>query len=169
MKQSLDRMDNTVTAIPRTLTEYMDSFNTFCLSGIKLASLFETVFNDTPILLVALRFREACELMHDKCDKSTMMQKGEVIQPMTKLAPSLSQLRSRIDGHAKAHSRHESYAKQLESLSSAQSPNKQKLEQVEAKFQASAKDFAKEDSLLAEAMNEAQKMRVEVRGKRSLT
>ena len=164
MKQSLDRMENTVTAIPQTLGEYMDTFNTFCLSGIKLASLLETLFQDTPVLLVALRFREACEQMKEKCSKSTVVVKGEVVPPVTKkLAPSLSQLRGRIDSHAKALSKHESYAKQLESLSCAQSPNKQKLEQVENKFQTSAKDFAKEDAQLAEAMNEVHKMRVEVR------
>lgn len=165
MRQNLDRMESTVTAIPQTLGEYMDTFNTFCISGIKFASLLETVFQDTPILLVALRFREACEQMSDKCGKSTLMLKGEVVPPVTKkLAPSLSHLRSRIDSHAKALSKHESYARQLENLSSAQNPNKQKLEQVEGKFQASAKDFAKEDLQLAEAMNEVHKMRVEVSG-----
>ena len=156
-------MENTVNAIPPTLNEYMDFFNSFCISGMKLASLLETLFQDTPILLVALRFREACEQMSDKCDKSSLMLKGEIVPSVKKkLAPSLSQLRSHIDSHAKALSKHENYGKQLESLSSAQSPNKQKLEQVEMKFQTSAKDFAKEDAQLAEAINEEQKTRVEV-------
>ena len=156
-------MDSTVTAIPQTLTEYMDAFNSFCLTGIKFASLLETVFQDTPILLMALRFREACEQMNDKCSKSTLILKNEVVPPVKrKLAPSLSQLRNRLESHAKALSKHESYARQLENLSSMQNPNKQKMEQVEGKFQTSAKDFAKEDSQLAEALNEVQKMRVEV-------
>lgn len=163
MRQKLDRLENTVTAIPHTLGEYMDSFNSFCLSGIKFASLLETLFQETPIVLVALRFREACEQMNDKCGKSALMLKGEVVPPVTKkLAPALSQLRSRVDSHAKALSKQESYTKQLDSLNTAQSPNKQKLEQMEAKLQASLKDFSKEDSQLAEAMNEVQKMRVEV-------
>lgn len=163
MKQKLERMESTVTAIPQTLSEYMDSFNSFCLSGIKFASLLETLFQDTPILLVALRFREACEQMNDKCGKSALMLKGEIVPPvLKKLAPSLSHLRGKIESHAKALSKHESYSKQLENFSGAQSPNKQKLEQVESKFQASAKDFAKEDSQLVEAMNEVHKIRVEV-------
>lgn len=164
MRQNLDRIDSTVTAIPRTLGEYMDAFNAFCLSGVKFASLLETVLQDTPILLVALRFREACEQMNDKCNKSAMMLKGEIVPPVTKkLVPSLSQLRCRLESHAKALSKYENYAKQLENLSSAQNPSKQKLDQVESKFQASARDFKKEDSQLAEALNEAHKMRVEVR------
>lgn len=163
MRQNLDRMDITVSAIPQTLGEYMDAFNAFCLSGIKFASLIETVLQDTPILLVALRFREACEQMNDKCNKSAMMLKGEVVPPVTKkLAPSLSQLRNRLESHSKALLKHESHAKQLENLSSAQNPSKQKVEQVESKFRASAKDFSKEDSLLAEALNDMHKMRVEV-------
>lgn len=163
LRQKLDRMDSTVTAVPQTLGEYMDAFNAFCISGIKFASLLETLFHDTPILLVALRFREACEQLDEKCTKSSAMLKSEIVPPVTKkLAPSLSQLRSKIDSHAKALSKHENYAKQLESLTSLQNPNKQKLEQVETKFQVSAKDFAKEDSQLAEAMNEEHKMRVEV-------
>ena len=143
----------------------MEAFNSFCLSGIKFSSLLETLFQDTPVLMVALRFREACEQLNDKCSKSTVMLKGEMVPAVTKkLAPSLSRLRNRIDSHAKAMSKHETYVKQLENLGAAQSPNKQKLEQVEGKFQTSAKDFAKEDSLLAEAMNDVQKMRVEVSG-----
>ncbi len=164
VKQNLDRLENTVTAIPPTLAEYMEAFNSFCLSGIKFASLLETLFQDTPVLLVALRFREACEQMKEKCGKSTLVVKGEIIPPVTKkLAPSLSHLRGRIDSHAKALNKYESYARQLENLSCAQAPNKQKMEQVEMKFQTSAKDFAKEDGQLAEALNEVHKMRVEVR------
>lgn len=163
MRQNLDRMESTVTAIPQALGEYMECFNSFCISGIKLSSLLETMFQDTPVLLVALRFREACEQLNDKCSKSTLMMKGEIVPPVTKkLAPSLSKLRSRIDEHAKALSKHESHVKQLENMNSSQNPNKQKLEQLEAKFQASATDFAKEDAHLVEARNEVQKIRVEV-------
>ena len=163
VKQNLDRLDSTVSAIPQTLGEYMDTFNSFCLSGMKLASLLETLFQDTPVLVVALRFREACEQMKEKCGKSTVVIKGEMVPPLTKqLSSSLSNLRSRLDSHAKALSKHESYRKQLETLSCAQAPNKQKLEQVENKFQTSAKDFAKEDVQLAEALNDVHRMRVEV-------
>jgi len=163
MRQNLDRMESTVTAIPHALIEYMDNFNSFCLSGIKFASLLETMFQDTPVLLLALRFREACEQLNDKCVKSSMMLQGEVVPPITKkLAPSLSKLRSRIDSHAKALLKHESYVKQLEQLSSSQNPNKQKMDQVEAKFKASATEFSKEDALLVEARNDVQKIRVEV-------
>ena len=153
-------MENTVTAIPQTLGEYIDAFNSFCLSGIKFASLLETLFQDTPILIIALRFREACEQLNDKFSKSTLLLKGDVVSSVTKkLAPSLSRLRNRIDSHAKALSKHESHAKQLEG---AQNLNKQKLDQVESKFQASAKEYSQEDSLLAEARNEVYKIRVEV-------
>lgn len=164
MKQNLERMDHTVNAIPQTLGGYMDAFNAFCQSGVKLASLMETVLQDTPTLLLALRFREVCEQMNDKCKKSAMMLKGEVVPPVTtKLAPSLAHLRKRLESHAKAASKHEHYATQLESLGSAQNPSKQKLDQVESKFQAAANDFAREDSKLVEALNEVHKMRVEVR------
>ena len=163
MRQNLDRMESTVTAIPQALGEYLECFNSFCISGIKLSSLLETMFQDTSVLLVALRFREACEQLNDKCVKSTLVLEGEIVPPVTKkLAPSLSKLRSRIDDHAKAQSKHESHVKQLENLKLSQNPNKQKLEQLEAKFQASATDFAKEDTNLVEARNEVQKMRVEV-------
>lgn len=163
MRQKLDRMENTINALPQTMGEYMEAFSAFCVSGLKFASLLETVLQDTPVLLVTRRFREACEQLGDKAAKTTMSLKGEVIPCVNKLAPSLSHLRGRIDSHAKALSKHESYEKQLENLGNAQSPNKQKMEQVEAKFWASLKDFAKEDVQLAEALNEVKKMRVEVR------
>ena len=154
MRHMLERLESTVSALPPTLSEYLDAFNSFCLSGVKLASLLETLFQESPILLVALRFREACELLSDKCNKTGVMLKQDIVGPVKKLAPSLSKLRSRVDTHAKAASKHESYLKQLESLKLSLNPNRQKLEQVEQKFHASAEDFAKEDSKLAEALNE---------------
>ena len=162
MRHMLERLESTVSALPPTLSEYLDAFNSFCLSGVKLASLLETLFQESPILLVALRFREACELLSDKCNKTGVMLKQDIVGPVKKLAPSLSKLRSRVDTHAKAASKHESYLKQLESLKLSLNPNRQKLEQVEQKFHASAEDFAKEDSKLAGALNELHKMRVEV-------
>ena len=162
MRNMLERLESTLSAVPLTLSEYLDAFNSFCLSGVKLASLLETLFQETPILLVALRFREACELLGDKCNKSGVVLKQDIVSPVKKLATSLSKLRSRVDSHAKAASKHESYLKQLESLKLSLNPNKQKVDQVEHKFHASAEDFAKEDSQLAESLNELQKMRVEV-------
>ena len=162
MRQKLERMESTVSALPQALSEYLDSFNSYCLSGIKLASLLETLFQETPILLVALRFREACEQLSDKCNKSGVLQKQEIVGPVKRLAPALSKLRSQVESHAKTISKHESYLKQLEQLRSAQHPKKEKIEHVETKFHASAEDFAKEDSQLAEALNELHQLRVEV-------
>lgn len=158
----LERLESTLSAVPPALSEYLDAFNSFCLSGVKLASLLETLFQETPILLVALRFREACELLGDKCTKSGVVLKQDIVSPVKRLATSLSKLRSRVDSHAKAASKHESYLKQLESLKLSLNPNRQKVDQVEHKFHASAEDFAKEDSQLAEALNDLHKMRVEV-------
>lgn len=163
MKHKLERLESTVSAIPQTLNEYLEAFSAFCVSGIKLASLLETLFQETPVLLVALRYREACEKLNDKCTKSGLIVRQEVLPPVKKMAPSLSKLRSRLESHAKAVSKHESYSKQLESLQSSHNSNKQqKLEQLEHKFHSSAEDFAKEDGLLAEALNDFYKMRVEV-------
>lgn len=162
MRNMLERLESTLSAVPPTLSEYLDAFNSFCLSGVKLASLLETLFQETPILLVALRFREACELLGDKCNKSGVVLKQDIVSPVKRLATSLSKLRSRVDSHAKAASKHESYLKQLESLKLSLNPNRQKVDHVEHKFHASAEDFAKEDSQLAEALNDLQKMRVEV-------
>ena len=162
MRQKLERLENTVSAIPQTLNEYLDSFNAYCVSGIKLASLLQTLFQETPVLLVALRYGEAYEQLHDKSSKSGVVVQQEIVAPIKRISPALSKLRSRLDSHSKALSKHESYLKQLEQLQLSQNPNKQKLEQVENKFHSSAEEFAKEDALLAEALNELHKLRVEV-------
>lgn len=162
MRHKLERLETTVSAVPQSLGEYLDAFNSYCISGIKLASLLETLFQETPIWLVSLRFRESCEQMSEKCNKSGVLLRQEIVGPVKKIAPALSKLRSHLDNHAKAASKHESYLKQLEQLKSSGNPNKQKLEQVEHKFHTSAEEFAKEDSQLAEALNELQQLRVEV-------
>ncbi|XP_064399023.1 uncharacterized protein LOC135345540 isoform X2 [Halichondria panicea] len=164
LKQRVDRLDSTVTALPLAFTEYLEAFGSFCLAGIKLASLLETFFQDTPVLTIALRFREACELLGDKCSKSSLFLKQELVPPVRRFGPTLGVLRSRVETHAKVLSKHESYLKQLECLKSSQNPNRTKVEQVEEKFQNSALDFAKEDSKLAESLNEVSTMRIEVMG-----
>ncbi len=132
LKQRVDRLDSTVTALPLAFTEYLEAFGSFCLAGIKLASLLETFFQDTPVLTIALRFREACELLGDKCSKSSLFLKQELVPPVRRFGPTLGVLRSRVETHAKVLSKHESYLKQLECLKSSQNPNRTKVEQVRA-------------------------------------
>ncbi len=159
MKQNLERLESTVSAVPQAVGEYIDAFNAYCLCGVKLASLLETLFQETPILLVALRFREACEQLSDKSNKMGVLQKQEVVGPVKRIAPALSKLRSRVESHGKIISKHESYLKQLEQLKAANHPKKEKLE---TKFHSSAEEFAREDAQLAEALNELHQLRVEV-------
>ncbi len=159
MKQNLDRLESTVSAVPQALGEYVDAFNSYCLCGVKLASLLETLFQETPILLVALRFREACEQLGDKCTKMGVLQKQEVVGPVKRIAPALSKLRGRVESHGKVITKHESYFKQLEQLKDTHHPKKEKLE---SKFHASAEEFAREDAQLAEALNDLHQLRVEV-------
>ena len=130
LKHKLDRLESTVTALPQAFCEYVDAFGSFCLAGIKLASLLETVFQDTPVLLLALRFREGCELVGDKCSKSSLFIKQEVVPPVKKFGPALGVLRNRVETHARVLAKHESYLKQLESLKMAQNPSRMKVEQV---------------------------------------
>ena len=162
MKQKLDRLESTLSALPQVLSEYIDAFNTYCLYGIKLASLLETLFQETPILLVALRFREACEQLSDKSNKTGVLQKQEIVGPVKKMAPALSKLRSRVESHGKIIAKHESYRKQLEQIKLSHHPKKEKLEHIENKFHTSAEEFAREDAQLAEALNELHQLRVEV-------
>lgn len=130
LKQKLDRLDSTVTALPQAFCEYIDTFGAFCLAGIKLASLLETVFQETPILLLALRFREACEHLGDKCSKSSLFVKQEVIPPVKKFGPVLSMIRNRVETHAKVLGKHEMYFKQLESMKMSQNLSKTRVDQV---------------------------------------
>ncbi len=130
LKQRVDRLDSTVTALPLAFTEYLEAFGSFCLAGIKLASLLETFFQDTPVLTIALRFREACELLGDKCSKSSLFLKQELVPPVKRFGPTLGVLRNRVETHAKVLSKHESYLKQLECLKSSQNPSRSKVEQV---------------------------------------
>lgn len=130
LKQRVDRLDSTVTALPQAFTDYLEAFGSFCLAGIKLASLLETFFQETPVLTIALRFREACELLGDKCSKSSVLLKQDLVPPVKRFGPTLGVLRNRVETHAKSLSKHESYLKQLEILKSSQNPNRSKVDQV---------------------------------------
>ena len=159
----MERLENTVSAIPQGMNEFIESLNQCGLSGIKVACLLETLFQDTPMAMLALRFRDGCELFSDKCNKSGTLITQEISGPVKKIAPSLSRLRSRLESHSKALSKYESCENQLEQLKAQQTPNKQKIEQVEAKLNGAMEEFAKEDQQLARALDDLNQLRIEVR------
>ena len=164
MRQRLERMEGSLNAVPRAMEESVEGLEAHCTAGVKLASLLETVFQDSPLLLLALRYKEACETLLDKSTRATLAMKGEVIAPVKRLGPTVSRLRSLIDSHAKASTRHESHVKQLEGVTMSPSATRSKQEQVEAKFRASAQEFAQEDRQLILATTEFAQLRTEVGG-----
>ena len=164
LRQKLERLDGNLLAIPQALNECLEAFSSWCLSGLKLASLMESFFQETPVLLVALRFREVCQQLGDYAERSGLLLRQEMESAVKKVAGVFGDVRGHLDSHGRAAAKHESYLRQLESLKSSQSASRHKVEQVEAKFEASAEEFAREDSRLAEALNELHKMKVEVKG-----
>lgn len=162
LKQRLERLENTVSAIPQGMNEFIDGLNQCGLSGIKVACLLETLFQDTPMSMLALRFRDGCEQFSDKCNKSGTFITQEISGPVKKIAPSLSKLRSRLESHSKAVGKYESYESQLEQLKSQPTPNRQKIENVEAKLNSAMEDYAKEDRELARALDDLNRLRTEV-------
>ena len=163
LQQRLDRLENTVSAIPQSMNEFVEGLNQSGLSGIKVACLLETLFQDTPMSMLALRFRDGCEQFSDKCNKSGTFITQEISGPVKKIGPSFSKLRSRLESHSKALVKYEAYEGQLEQLKSQQAPNKQKIEQVEAKLSVAMEDYAREDKQLARALDDLNRLRSEVR------
>lgn len=162
MRQRLERVESSLNAVPRAMEEAMEGVEAHCTAGIKLASLMETILQDSPLQLLALRYKEACETLLDKTSRASLALKGDLVTPMKRLGPSVSRLRSHIDSHAKAFSRHEASLKQLEVITLSSSTSRSKQEQVEAKFQSAAKDFSQEDRQLILATTEFSQMRTEV-------
>lgn len=162
MRQRLERLESSLNAVPQAMEECLDGLEAHCTAGVKLASLMETVFQDSPLLLLALRYKEACEQLLDKSSRSGLTMKQEVVVPLKRLGPALSRLRTHIDSHAKASAKHESHLRQLEGVTLSGSASRSKVESVEGRFRASAQEFAEEDQQLAEALRELQQLRTEV-------
>ena len=162
MRQRLERLEGSLNAVPRALEECLDGLEAHCTAGVKLASLLETVFQDSSLLFLALRYKEACEQLLDKSSRSGLGLKRDVVGTVKALGPALSRVRSRIDSHAKAAGKHEGYLRQLEEVALSGAPSRAKVESVEGKFRASAQEFAEEDAHLAEALRKLQLLRTEV-------
>ena len=162
LRQRLERMETSLNAIPPAMEEAVDGLESHCTAGIKLASLLETVLQDSPLLLLVLRYKEACETLLDKTSRTGLAMKGELVAPIKRLGPTVSRLRSHIDSHSKASARHQSSLKQLEGATLSSSTSRNKIEQVEAKFRSSAQEFAEEDHQLCLATTEFSQMRAEV-------
>jgi hypothetical protein len=164
LRQRLERLESSLNAVPPAMEEAVEGLEAHCTAGIKLASLLETVLQDSPLLLLALRYKEACETLLDKTSRGGLALKGELVAPVKRLGPTVSRLRSHIDSHAKASARHESCLKQLEGVTLSASASRSKVEAVEAKFRSSAQEFAHEDKQLSLAHTELSQMRTELMG-----
>ena len=164
MRQRLERVESSLNAIPPAMEEAVEGLEAHCTAGIKLASLLETVLQDSPLLLLALRYKEACETLLDKTSRAALALKGELVAPVKRLGPIVSKLRSHIDSHAKAASRHENCLRQLEGVTLSSSTSRSKQEMVEAKFRSSAQEFALEDQQLSLTNTEFSQLRTEVGG-----
>ena len=161
-KQRLEKLDSTISELPQCFEELLKSLNGYCSAGLRLSSLFGTVFEDTPLLLVAMRFKEASEQLEEKCKRLEIMLQPEFVSACKKIGPCVSHQRSCLDSHAKSLSKYESAQNALDALNSSPSTPKQKLEQAEVKFKDALSNFAKEDTNLAHATDELDKLRVEV-------
>ena len=162
MRQRLERVESSLNAIPPAMEEAVLGLETHCTAGVKLASLLEQVLQDSPLLLLALRYKESCETLLDKTSSAELAMRGELVAPVKKLGPSVSRLRSRIDSHSKATARHENCRRQLEGATLSVSTSRSKQDQVEARFRSSAQEFAQEDEQLSLANIEFSQMKNEV-------
>ena len=161
-KQRLEKLDNTISELPQCFEDLLKSLNGYCSAGIRLATLLSTVFDGTPLLLVAMRFKEASEKLELKSKSLEILLQPEFVSACKKIGPCVSQQRSCLDSHAKAISRYESAQNALDSANSSPSGSRHKLEQAELKFNDALKEFATEDSNLARASDELDRLRVDV-------
>lgn len=162
-KHRLEKLDSTISELPQCFEEWLNSLNGFSAMGIKLATLLEMVLEETPLLSVVLRYKEACEHLGTKCQQQEIRLQPEFKAACKKVGPRVSGLRNSIDSHAKSVSKYESAQNHYEAVSNADSASKQKLDQAELKFKNALQEFANEDTHLAKATAELDRLRVEVR------
>lgn len=161
-KHRLEKLDSTISELPPCFDEWLNSLNGYCTTGTKLASLLETVLEDTPLLMTVSQYKEACEQVTEKCKRLEIHLQPEFVAACKKVGPCISQLRSSISTHAKAVTKYESAQSQYENINS-DSASKVKLDQAETKFKNALQEFVKQDKHLAEASDELDKLRVEVK------
>lgn len=162
-KYRLEKLDHSITDLPKCFDAWLNSLGTYCKSGAKLASVLEVVLDDTPLLGLILKHKEACEVLSEKCLKQELLLKPEFVAACKKVGPSVGSLRSDFDLHAKLLSKYESAQTQLENISNSDSKSKAKVEQADLKFKNALQEFSNQDSKLVKSINDLDNVRVEVR------
>ena len=160
-KHRLEKLDSTISELPLCFDEWLNSLNGYCSAGRKLASLLETVLEETPLLMTVSQYKEACEQLTEKCKRLEIHLQPEFVAACKKVGPCVSQLRNSISTHAKSSSKYESAQSQYENINS-DSASKAKIDQAETKFKNALQDFVNQDRHLAEATDELDRLRVEV-------
>ena len=160
-KHRLEKLDSTISELPLCFDEWLNSLNGYCTAGKKLASLLETVLEETPLLMTVSQYKEACEQLTEKCKRLEMQLQPEFAAACKKVGPCVSQLRNSISTHAKSLSKYESAQSQYENIN--ESASKAKIDQAETKFKNALQDFVNHDRHLAEATDELDRLRVKVR------
>ena len=161
-KHRLEKLDHSITELPKSFDEWLNSLSNYCKTGAMLASQLELVLEDTPLLIHILKYRETCELMADKCKKQEELLKPEFAAVCKKVGPTVGSLRSNFDLHAKLSSKYESAKTQLENISNSDSKSKAKVEQADMKYKNALQEFTEQDTQLSNAIKQFDTIRVEV-------
>lgn len=163
-KHRLEKLDQAIAELPKCFDTTLGSLDSYCTSGRRLASLLEVVLEGSPLLMVALRYKDACEQLSEKCNRQEVLLQQEFVTACKKVGPSVSSLRSCLDAHAKLSLKYESAQNQLETVANTEAKSKAKVDQAELKFQNALKEFSNQDSLLAKTTNDLDNTRLNVSG-----
>lgn len=160
-RHRFEKMDSSLTELPKCFDEWLVSLNNYCKTGCRLASLLETALDDTPLLMVVLRYKEACEHLLEKYAQQEILQQ-EFESACKKVGPSVSSLRNSLDVYAKLLTRYDSTQSHMEDIRRVDSNVTKKGDHSETKFKTAQQELLNQESQLTKAIDDLNSSRVKV-------
>ena len=160
-RHRFEKMDSSLTELPKCFDEWLVSLNNYCKTGCRLASLLETALDDTPLLMVVLRYKEACQHLIEKYAQQEILQQ-EFETACKKVGPSVSSLRNSLDIYAKLLTRYDSVQNHMEDIRRVDSSITKKGDQSETKLKTALQELLNQETQLTKVTDDLNASRVKV-------
>jgi hypothetical protein len=144
-KHRLEKLDRSLSEIPQYFDLLLNSLRTFCSAGSNLGLLLEAVLEDTPLISVAIKYKESCRLIEEKYTHQEDLLKPAFVSACKRLGTTISGLRNSYDHHAELLAKSESVKAQLKQLEHSDSASAAKLEQADLKYQSLLRDLTTQE------------------------
>lgn len=144
-------LDTSLTQLPKSFDDWLSSMKAFSTAGKNIASLLESILDQTPLQQITSKYKRACDDMHDTCTNQETILTQDFTTSCQQIGPMVSALRSSLLVRDKMESKFVLAQDRLTSVSSCDSKSKAKHDQAELRCENTLRELNEQEKLVTKS------------------